>query len=48
VSSRGELDEILSEDPFYREKVAQYQIMEFSPNEFTAGAKAVFAPDSPI
>ncbi|CAJ0678951.1 YciI family protein [Ralstonia mannitolilytica] len=37
--SRAELDDILSEDPFYREKVAQYQIIEFNPTKFGPGVQ---------
>lgn len=38
--SRPELDDVLAEDPFYREKVAQYQVIEFEPNRLGAGAQA--------
>ncbi|MCH7342550.1 YciI family protein [Pelomonas sp. CA6] len=38
--SRRELDAVLAEDPFHREKVAQYQVIEFEPNRFAAGAQA--------
>lgn len=33
VSSRNELDEVLSEDPFYREKLANYDITEIVPTK---------------
>jgi uncharacterized protein YciI len=46
AGSRHELDEVLSEDPFYSEKVAQYQIIEFSPNKFAPGARAVLLADA--
>lgn len=38
--SRPELDDVLAEDPFYREKVAQYQVIEVDPNRFATGAQA--------
>ncbi|KAB0573926.1 GTP cyclohydrolase [Ideonella dechloratans] len=38
--SRPELDGVLAEDPFYREKVAQYQVIEFEPNRFAEGVQA--------
>ena len=40
---RKELDTILAEDPFYREKVATYQVIEFNPTKFGAGAKIIFS-----
>ncbi|MBX3589809.1 MAG: GTP cyclohydrolase [Burkholderiaceae bacterium] len=41
VGSRSELDEILAADPFYGAKVAQYQVIEFSPTKFADGAADV-------
>jgi uncharacterized protein YciI len=41
--AREELDTILAEDPFHREKVASYQIIEFSPTKFGTGAETIFA-----
>ena len=32
-SSRLEIEKIITEDPFYTEKVATYQIIEFKPNK---------------
>jgi uncharacterized protein YciI len=48
ANSRSQLDEVLSEDPFYREKVAQYQVIEFSPNKFAAEAQAVLTASPAI
>ena len=33
AASRKELDEVLTGDPFYREQVASYQIIEFEPTK---------------
>ncbi len=33
VSSRNELDEILGQDPFYREKLADYDVTEIVPTK---------------
>lgn len=41
VHSRRELDVILAEDPFYREGVAQYQVIEFQPTKFAPGVQAI-------
>lgn len=43
--SRPALDAILAQDPFYRERVAQYQVIEFAPSLFAPGAAAIL--DSP-
>lgn len=32
VGDRETLDNLLSEDPFYREQLAEYQVIEFVPN----------------
>jgi uncharacterized protein YciI len=42
-SSREELDGVLAEDPFYREQVATYQVIEFNPTKFGVGVEAIFA-----
>ncbi len=39
--TRQELDDVIQQDPFHREKVASYQIIEFSPTKFMEGAKDV-------
>lgn len=39
--TRAQLDEVLAEDPFYREQVAQYQVIEFAPTKFAPGAEAL-------
>lgn len=41
--SRADLDSVLAEDPFYREGVATYQVVEFDPIRFATGAEAIFA-----
>ena len=33
VTDRGELEGILAQDPFYREKAAKYEIIEFTPTK---------------
>jgi uncharacterized protein YciI len=40
--SRQQLDDVLAEDPFHRERLAQYQVIEFNPTKFATGAEAVF------
>lgn len=35
--SRPQLDEVLAQDPFYRERIAQYQVIEFVPVKAAAG-----------
>ncbi|AXX92278.1 GTP cyclohydrolase [Malaciobacter molluscorum LMG 25693] len=32
ISSRKQLDEIISQDPFFKEKIAKYDIIEFIPS----------------
>lgn len=39
--SRLQLDAVLAEDPFHREQLAQYQVIEFAPTKFAAGAEPV-------
>lgn len=41
--SREELETVLAEDPFHRERVASYQVIEFTPNKFAAGSEGCFA-----
>lgn len=36
----NEVDTILSEDPFYKEKIASYEIIEFLPTKYAASFKA--------
>ena len=43
--SRQELDTVLAEDPFYRERIAQYQVIEFEPSKLAAGLKAALTPE---
>ncbi|SDY64078.1 Uncharacterized conserved protein YciI, contains a putative active-site phosphohistidine [Collimonas sp. OK242] len=40
--SREELDVVLNEDPFHREQLAKYQIIEFTPTKFAVGAEEFF------
>ncbi|CAG2160381.1 YciI family protein [Cupriavidus numazuensis] len=42
--SREQLDLVLADDPFYREQIAQYQVIEFHPNKFADGVESLFAP----
>ncbi|PJJ17837.1 uncharacterized protein YciI [Janthinobacterium sp. 67] len=39
--SREELDGVLAEDPFHREHIATYQVIQFNPNKFGVGVEAV-------
>lgn len=41
--SREELDVVLNEDPFYREQLATYQVIEFSPAKYAVGAEEWFS-----
>jgi len=42
--SREALDAVLAEDPFHRERLAEYQVIEFTPSKYAKGAEAFFAP----
>lgn len=42
--SRPELDAVLAEDPFHREQVAQYQVIEFDATKVAPGFEALLAP----
>lgn len=44
VKSRVELDEILSQDPFYRENLANYEVIAFTPTR-SSEALALFIED---
>jgi len=39
--TREELERVLAEDPFNREQVARYQVIEFNPTKFGAGIEAI-------
>jgi hypothetical protein len=41
VASREALDAVLEEDPFYREGVAQYQVIEFTPTKHAPAMAAL-------
>lgn len=41
---RRQLDAVLAEDPFYREGLARYDIIEFTPSKFADGAEPLFVP----
>lgn len=41
--SRPQLDEVLAEDPFYRERLAQYQVIEFVPVKAAASLQSLIA-----
>ena len=36
----NEVNAILSEDPFYKEKIASYEIIEFIPSKYSASFKS--------
>lgn len=40
--NRAELDIILSEDPFHREQIAEYKIIEFNPTKCAVGLEEYF------
>ena len=35
ASNRGEVEEIISQDPFHEHRIAAYQIIEFTPTKFS-------------
>ena len=35
ADSRGEVEEIISQDPFHEYRIAAYQIIEFTPTKFS-------------
>lgn len=39
----NEVNEIIAEDPFYYEKVAEYQIIEFIPTKYTEEFKSLLS-----
>jgi len=41
AESRPELESILGQDPFHRESLAQYQVIEFTPTKFAEGTQAL-------
>ncbi len=41
--SREALDRVLGEDPFYRERVATYQVVKFNPTKFGVGVETLFS-----
>lgn len=41
--NREELDVVLNEDPFYREQLATYQVIEFTPTKYVDGAEEFFS-----
>ncbi|RKP49119.1 YciI family protein [Trinickia fusca] len=43
--TREALDQVLAEDPFYREGVAQYQVVEFVPRKFAPALAPLFAAE---
>ncbi len=38
---RSKLDDVIAEDPFYKNKVASYQVIEFTPNKFGSGVEEI-------
>lgn len=42
--SRQQLDAVLAEDPFLRERVADYQVLEFNPTKVACGVESVLVP----
>ena len=43
IGIREELDLILKEDPFHRERLATYQVIEFVPSKYAVGAEELFS-----
>ena len=43
---RAELELLMTEDPFHRHQLAEYQIIEFNPNKVSAEA-GFLAPNTP-
>ncbi|MGI4851180.1 MAG: YciI family protein [Janthinobacterium lividum] len=41
--TREALDEVLKEDPFWREGIATYQVIEFTPTKFGTGIESLFS-----
>ncbi len=41
--SRPELDAVLAEDPFHREQVAQYEVVEFDATKVASGFETLLA-----
>ncbi len=39
--SRAELDAVLAEDPFKRERLADYEVIEFRPSKFAPGLESL-------
>ena len=37
IKDRSELDEIIRQDPFFKNGIAKYEITEFSPTKFVPG-----------
>lgn len=37
AANRTEVESIIKEDPFYISKIAEYEIIEFSPTKYAAG-----------
>jgi len=44
VSSEDELKAILAEDPFVREQVAEYEVIEFKPSWYHENLASLIAP----
>lgn len=40
--TRDELNEIIQEDPFFHEKIAAYEVIEFNPTKFGKGVEPIF------
>ncbi len=37
AANREEVNQIISEDPFYKMKAAEYEVIEFNPSKFAEG-----------
>lgn len=44
ASTRAEIERIIQSDPFYREKVAEYEIVEFLPSMSAKQLASLIAP----
>ena len=46
VSSEEELNAMLAEDPFVREQVAEYEVIEFKPSKYHESLASLIAPSA--
>lgn len=41
-SSKQEAEEIMKQDPFYKEDIARYELLEFAPSKFAEPFRGIF------